>query len=134
MEPVAIDWTTAEVEPSGGNFILTVKFSKPASPKWWQSFGQAIEILSKEITGAQWEVIRQLGTQPEGIEVSGVHEGSEDALRRFLDSAVRKGNEQAEHAAVELERQLKAREAHKAAGKETAEQLKEAFRAGASVG
>lgn len=134
MDPVLIDWNTAEVVPADGNFKLTASFARQAPPKWWRAFGWAIEVLSKETTGAQWESIRPIGEPPGGLEVLGAREESITALRAFLDSCVRMANEQAERDAAELEQQLRNRDSQKTQSKETAQRLTEALRSGASTG
>jgi hypothetical protein len=129
MQHVEIDWSTANVADVGGGYDLDVRFRSPSSPFWWEAFGGALEILSRETTGARWETIRSIGEPPEGLHVSGVDEQSAGPLRELLDRTVQLANQEAESA--EAARLAKKRALQKRAeqSKDTAARLTEAFRA-----
>jgi len=64
MQPVEVDWSTATVASTEDTYALEVHFRQPSEPFWWEAFTGALEILSKETTGARWETIRGVGEPP----------------------------------------------------------------------
>jgi hypothetical protein len=130
MDPVGIDWSTATVAHHEDSYALEVRFHQPSEPFWWEAFTAALEILSKETTGARWETIRGVGDPPEGLHVSGVDEDSVGPLRRLLDSAVEMANQEAELAEAAREARKRALEERANQSTDTADRLTQAFRTG----
>jgi len=129
MQPVEVDWSTATVASTEDTYALEVHFRQPSEPFWWEAFTGALEILSKETTGARWETIRGVGEPPEGLHVTGVDEDSVGPLRDLLDRTVSMANDEAERAEAAREARKRALEEHASQSKDTATRLTEAFRA-----
>jgi hypothetical protein len=133
MSSVQIDWSTASVKDVEGIYDLEVHFREPSPPHWWEAFSSALEILSRETTGARWQSIRGVGEPPAGLHVSGVDESSVQALRSFLDSAVRMADEEALRAERVREQRRREQEQRTADQRDSAERLTEAFRSGSTA-
>jgi hypothetical protein len=129
MEPVEIDWSTAKVAGAAEGYDLEVHFRAPSSRFWWEAFGGALEILSRETTGARWETIRGVGEPPEGLRVSGVDEESATPLRELLDRTVDLANQEAEQAEAGRKARKRALRGRVKESEDTASRLTEAFRA-----
>ncbi len=129
MKPVEIDWSTATVASTESTYALEVHFRQPSEPFWWEAFTGALEILSKETTGARWETIRGVGEPPEGLHVTGVDEESVGPLRDLLDRTVSMANDEAKRAEAAREARKRALEERASQSKDTATRLTEAFRA-----
>jgi hypothetical protein len=129
MQRVDIDWSTAMVADADDTYTLEVHFREPSDSFWWEAFTGALEILSKETTGARWETIRGVGEPPVGLHVTGVDEDSVAPLRRLLDSTVSMANEEAERAEAAREARKRTLEERANKSKDTAARLTEAFRA-----
>jgi len=117
------------VTPTEDTYALEVHFRQPSDPFWWEAFTGALEILSKETTGARWETIRGVGEPAQGLHVTGVDEDSVGPLRDLLDRTVTMANEDAEHAEAAREARKRALKLRADQSKDTATRLTEAFRA-----
>jgi len=129
MDPVQIDWDTADVDPVEEGFRLRVHFHDQAPHYWWSAFGAALQASSRE-EAMGWHSIRALGDPPEGLEVNGIGDGAVAALRGFLEKKVAQANSEAiraEEGRLALNRR---REERQDETRQTAERLTESFRSG----
>ncbi len=88
MEERQIDWSTAVVD---AGHTLTVALAGGPDTDWSKSFNRIMRPLQRETTEALWGEVRVLRG---ALEVTGVQDGSEGALRDFLETAVRQANEE----------------------------------------
>src|SRR3954447_12121274 len=87
MAHVALDWRMAEVT-SG---TLTVPLATPPGSFWVRAFHERLD--STDSSGGGWGELKLEG---QAIVVQEVQEGSEPALRQFLDDIVAGSNVEAE--------------------------------------
>jgi hypothetical protein len=78
-------WEAAEVEATEEGFVLTVPIEGDPDPDWDDAFRRAVERRRHEVWGGHWGHVRH---RPDQICVEQVAEGSERALREFLDACV----------------------------------------------
>ncbi len=93
-----IDWTTAVILPTvQGRFGLTAALSESPSTSWNAIFNQRAHNQADEVRGGSWSM-PTLDPQNDKIIVDGVADGSEGALRTYLNDLVAGVSEQeAEH-------------------------------------
>jgi hypothetical protein len=80
---IAIDWSAAEVRDGR----LRVPYSDRPSKAWVAAFERVAERLERR--GSGWG---ELSASRKDLEVEGVAEGEEPALRHFLESALLQAN------------------------------------------
>ena len=81
MGPPTLEWNAAQVRDG----ILTVAIAGDRPKGWKATFEQTVRLLG---SGAWGEVTVKHGS----VRVKGVHEGSEDELRHFLEGVVQQAN------------------------------------------
>ncbi len=133
MEPVQINWSTAEVVGREGNFDLAVQFRAPSPELWWESFTHALEQVSRETPGGRWQLIRGVDEPPAGLFVGGIAEESVTSLRLFLDTAVARANLEFDRTTRARREREVAEQRGQGAEQRTAERMTEAFRSGSAV-
>ena len=83
-----IDWTTAVILPTvQGRFGLTAALSESPSTSWDAIFNQRAHNQANEVRGGSWNMPTR-DPQNDKIVVDGVADGSEGALRSYLDNLV----------------------------------------------
>ena len=80
MEPLQLDWSTAEV--SDGE--LTVGLSEKPPKEWRDTFERTTVLLG----GGRWEVALKKGS----VQVAAVRQGDEDRVRGLLEGAALEAN------------------------------------------
>jgi hypothetical protein len=81
-EKLELDWSSAEVSDG----TLTVGFSDKPPKKWRDSFDRTVALLSH----GNWKTA--LNTRKAFVEISSVHLGDEERVRRLLEGAVLEAN------------------------------------------
>jgi hypothetical protein len=81
----AIKWRAASVEATEEGYVLMVPLEGGADPDWDDAFRRVVEAHRHEVWGGQWGHIRH---RPDQLCVEQVTEGSEKALREFLDACI----------------------------------------------
>jgi len=87
MDERQIDWSSAVVD---ADHTLTVALSGGLDPDWNKSFGRIMRPLQRETPEGSWGEVRLMRG---ALQVTGVQDGSEGALRDFLETAVRQAND-----------------------------------------
>jgi hypothetical protein len=82
MEPLQLDWSTAEVSDGTLSVGLTGKPPK----KWRETFERTAVLLSSD----RWAVT--LNSKKGSVQVAAVDAGDEDRVRQFLEGAVLEAN------------------------------------------
>ncbi len=104
MDERQIDWSTAVVD---AGHTLTVALAGGLDSDWNKSFNRIMRPLQRETPEGLWGEVRLIRG---ALEVTGVQDGSEGALRDFLETAVQQANNEvvrrglAEEKAAERER------------------------------
>jgi hypothetical protein len=91
------NWSAAEVEATEEGLVLRVPIEGEPNHDWDDAFRRAVDVHRHEVWGGQWGHVRH---GPDEIRVEQVSEGSEKALREFVDACV--------HGAVQRLRQEEA--------------------------
>jgi hypothetical protein len=106
--PRRLHWSTATLKDGD----LTVEFAGQGepTPQWDESFEEALSWMMRETRGGVWGKVWR---QPGRIRVDGLQDGSEDALKQFLNDAVRRANEGEERKLRETEAALAENKAQK---------------------
>jgi hypothetical protein len=82
MEPLQLDWSTAEVSDG----TLTVALSAKPPKDWRETFERTAVLLSSD----RWAVT--LNSKKGSVQVAAVETGDEDRVRQFLEGAVLEAN------------------------------------------
>jgi len=82
MEPLQLDWSTAEVSDA----TLTVGLSQKPPKKWRETFERTAVLLSSD----RWAVT--VNSKKGSVQVAAVEAGDEDRVRQFLEGAVLEAN------------------------------------------
>ena len=131
------NWSAAQVEATDEGYILRVPMEGEPDPDWYDAFRRAAEAHRHEVWGGQWGHVRPGSNE---IRVEQVVEGSEQALRAFLDRCILEAEERTRQEAAERredEEALERRRTEASYGFEptegrsaaSAERMTEAFRA-----
>ncbi len=131
------NWSTAQVEATDEGYILRVPMEGEPDPDWDDAFRRAAEAHRHEVWVGQWGHVRPGSNE---IRVEQVVEGSEQALRAFLDRCILEAEERTRQEAAERredEEALERRRTEASYGFEptegrsaaSAERMTEAFRA-----
>jgi hypothetical protein len=130
------NWAAAEVEASEEGLVLTVPIEGDPDPDWDEAFRRAVETHRQEVWVGQWGHVRH---GPDEIRVEQVTEGSERALRGFLDACIRGAEERLRQEEADRredeealeQRRTEASHEHehtRGAHRATAERMRERFR------
>jgi hypothetical protein len=92
------NWPAAEVEATEEGFVLIVPVEGDPDPEWDDAFRRAVEARRHEVWGGRWGHVRH---RPHEIRVDQVREGSEIALRKFLDACMREAERRLQQEAAE---------------------------------
>ena len=84
------NWSAAEVEATEEGLVLTVPIEGDPDPDWDDAFRRAVETRRHEVWRGHWGHVRH---RPDQVCVEQVTEGSEAALREFLDSCIREAEQ-----------------------------------------
>ena len=79
------NWSAAEVEATEEGLVLRVPIKGEPDPEWEDAFRRAIDAHRHEVWRGQWGHVRH---GPNEVRVEQVTEGSEKALREFVDACV----------------------------------------------
>ena len=79
------NWAAAAVEASDEGLVLKVPIEGDPNPDWDAAFARSVEAHRHEVWGGQWGHVRHGRDE---IRVEQVSEGSERALRDFLDACI----------------------------------------------
>jgi hypothetical protein len=82
MEPLKLDWSTAEV--SDGK--LTVGLSAKPPKDWRDAFGRTAVLLS----AGSWEVA--LNAKKASVQIASIRPGDEERVRQFIEGVVLEAN------------------------------------------
>jgi hypothetical protein len=79
------NWAAAEVEATEEGLVLTVPIEGDSDPEWDDALRRAVEAHRHETWGGHWGHVRH---RPNQICVEQVTEGSEHAVREFVDACI----------------------------------------------
>ncbi|HEV2772722.1 MAG TPA: hypothetical protein VGV57_07850 [Thermoleophilaceae bacterium] len=92
------DWPAAEVEATDEGYVLRVPIEGDPDPDWDDAFRRAAEAHRHEVWGGRWGHVRPGLSE---IRVEQVSEGSEQALRAFLDRCILEAHERTRQEAAD---------------------------------
>jgi hypothetical protein len=84
------NWSVAHVDATGEGLVLTVPIEGDPSPDWDDAFRRAVEASRHKAWRGHWGHVRH---RPDQVCVEQVTEGSEDAVREFIDICVHEADE-----------------------------------------
>jgi hypothetical protein len=84
------NWSAAEVEATEEGLVLTVPIEGDPNSDWDDAFRRAVEGGRHEASQGHWGHVRH---RPDQVCVEQVTEGSEDAVREFVDACVREAEQ-----------------------------------------
>jgi hypothetical protein len=92
------NWAAAEVEATEEGFVLTVPLEGDADPDWDAAFRRVVDARRHEVWGGHWGHVRH---RPDQVCVEQVTEGSEKALREFLETCIGQAEQELHQAEVD---------------------------------